>query len=87
VQIEKLLDLSGLYGNAPVPRDRPGQLLEAGVGVADELHQDKNRDFRWKLCCRQAFEALPLEGCNIGIYGKVDVRVPDLPALESALSA
>jgi hypothetical protein len=49
VLIEKPLDLSGLDGNPLVARDRFGQLLEAGVGVADKLHQNQNRDFRWKL--------------------------------------
>ena len=85
--IEEPLDLSGLDGNPLVARDRFGQLLEAGAGLADKLHQNQDRNFRWKLNCRQAFGALALNRSNVGIDGKVYVSMSDLVALEPALSA
>jgi len=85
--IEEPLDLSGLDGNARFARDRFGQLLEAGVGVADKLHQNQNRNFRRKLNHRQALDGLTLDGYNVGIHGKVYVRRSDLVPLESASPA
>ena len=85
--IEELLDLSGLDADAHFAGDRLGQLLEAGVGIADKLRQNQDRNFRWRLCYRQALDALALKSRNVGIEGRVNVRVSDLLALKSALSA
>jgi len=85
VLIEELFDLSSLDENPVSASDRLGELLEAGAGLADELHQDQNRNFRWKLNDRQTLGALALDECRVGIDGKVDVRAADLVPLQSAL--
>jgi hypothetical protein len=87
VLIEEPFDLSGLDDHPLVAGDRPGQLLEAGVGLADKLHQDQNRDFRRQRNAEQSFGRLALNGCNAGIRGKVDVGASDPVPLKPGLSA
>jgi hypothetical protein len=87
VLIEEPFDLNSLDDHPLVAGDRLGQLLEAGVGLADKLHQDQNRDFRRQRNAEQALGRLALNGCNARIRGKVDVGASDPVPLKPGLSA